>query len=70
MDRTLWPARAPDLTPLDYFFYANEIDNIDLLNQKIWEAVATISEEIIASVYKGFIKRHKVKNPSNSKSSY
>lgn len=63
---TAWPARSPDLTPLDYFLwgylkqkvYANDFeDDVDLLKQKIVDAVATINEDVISSVYEEFRKR-------------
>lgn len=56
MDRSYgsisWPARAPDLFPLDRMILTTL-----MYKQKIWEAVTTISEEIIASAYKEFRKR-------------
>ena len=44
---TAWPARSPDVTPLDFFlwvkdrFYKTPVNAMDHLNEKIGEAVAS-----------------------------
>lgn len=61
-----WPARSPDLTPLDFFLwgylkekvYANELeDDLENLKQKIVEAVASVNEEMLSSTYLEFRRR-------------
>lgn len=58
-----WPARSPDLTPMDFYLwgylkqkvYSHDLhDNIDLLKQKIGDAVAEINQMTIAKVYDDF----------------
>lgn len=60
-----WPARSPDITPLDFFLwgylkqkvYAHDLkDNLNLLKEKISEAIADINEDTIHSVYEKFRK--------------
>lgn len=58
-----WPARSPDLTPADFYLwgylkqkvYSSDLqDNIDLLKQKIRDAVVEINPMTIARVYDEF----------------
>lgn len=61
-----WPARSPDLTPLDFFLwgylkqkvYACDLqDDVDILKNKITEAVQSATPEMIELVYKEFRRR-------------
>ena len=64
-----WPARSPDLTPLDYyvwgqakdFVYNEEIVNIDHLKRKIELAFQLIREEISVQVTTTEIRRRYLK---------
>lgn len=58
-----WPARSPDLTPMDFYLwgylkqkvYSYDLhDNIDLLKQKIRDAVDEINPMTIAKVFDDF----------------
>lgn len=61
-----WPARSPDLSPLDFFLWgyvkqrvynSNLDNNIEILKQKITEAVNSVTEDMIHNVYKEFVCR-------------
>jgi predicted DNA-binding protein YlxM (UPF0122 family) len=60
-----WPARSPDLSPLDYFLwgylkskvYITRPANLDDLKTKIRQEIRRISPEIVDSVQKEFICR-------------
>lgn len=63
---TNWPARSPDLSPLDFFLWGyvkqhvyntNLDNNIEILKQKITEAVNSVTEDMIHNVYKEFVRR-------------
>lgn len=62
---TEWPARSPDLTPVDYFLwgylknkiYAEKPNNIDDLKEKIRHEIRNITPEIVDNVQKEFILR-------------
>lgn len=58
-----WPARSPDLTPLDFFLWGylkqqvykeNFNDNIELLKQKIRDVISEINLVTIRKVYEEF----------------
>ena len=57
---TLWPARSPDITPLDFFLWGyvktnvfkSEIKDIDDLKTKIIEAVASVRPQMLANTWK------------------
>lgn len=58
-----WPARSPDLTPLDFFLwgylkqkvYSNDLeDDLDILKEKIQEAVNSVTAEMIRATYEEF----------------
>jgi len=60
-----WPARSPDLTPLDFFLwstvkhyiYRERINNREELNEKIIEAFATITPEMLRNTQQNLIRR-------------
>lgn len=60
-----WPPRSPDLTPLDFYLwghlkqlvYAEKIRNRHHLQQRIEEACASISAEILLRVHDDWIQR-------------
>ena len=61
-----WPPRSPDLTACDYFLWGflkekvykhNLEHNVEILKQKIREAVAEINQQMIYSVYSEFRRR-------------
>lgn len=60
-----WPPRSPDLTPLDFYLwshlkeqvYDSPTEDMDHLKQKIRDAVATITPEILARVRRSFLRR-------------
>lgn len=60
-----WPARSPDLTPLDFFFwgtikdyvYRMPINTVEELSDRIDEALATITPEMIQRSRENFITR-------------
>ena len=57
---TPWPARSPDITPLDFFLWGyvktkvfkSEIKDIDDLKTKITEAVASVRPEMLVNTWK------------------
>jgi hypothetical protein len=60
-----WPARSPDLTPLDFYLwghlkaqvYAEKITNVEHLRQCIIEACNAITPGIIKRVFLDWVKR-------------
>lgn len=60
-----WPARSPDLTPLDYFLwgylkdrvYQTKPANLEELQQKIRDEIRTIDEDIIRQAVAAFYYR-------------
>lgn len=60
-----WPARSPDLTPLDYFLwgylkskvYLNRPANLEDLKARIRQEIRRISPEVIANIQSEFIRR-------------
>lgn len=62
---TEWPARSPDLTPLDFFLwgylkskvYATAPDSMDVLKQRITEECRAISADTFERVRQEFINR-------------
>lgn len=60
-----WPARSPDLTPLDFFLwgfvkqkvYKQKIQNVDHLKQLIKEAVDSITPEMCEATFSNWLKR-------------
>ena len=57
---TAWPARSPDVTPLDFFLwgyvkdrvYKTPVNDMDHLKEKIREAVASVSRTMINQTWK------------------
>ena len=57
---TAWPARSPDITPLDFFLwgyvkdrvYKTPVDDIDHLKEKIREAVAFVTPDMLAATWR------------------
>lgn len=60
-----WPARSPDLTPMDFFLwghikqyvYKEQIDDRVELQDKIIEAIATITPDMITSATTSLLRR-------------
>lgn len=60
-----WPARSPDITPLDFFLWGyvkNEVyltppNNIDELKDRISEAIANISNDVKLNVVRSVTRR-------------
>lgn len=61
-----WPARSPDLTACDYFLwgflkekvYKNHLaHDVEILKERIIEAIAEVNQEMIRSVYDEFKRR-------------
>lgn len=60
-----WPARSPDLTPLDYFLwshikeqvYKQQINNREELHERIIEAIATITPEMVTNATNNLLRR-------------
>ncbi|KAL7289210.1 hypothetical protein TKK_0017150 [Trichogramma kaykai] len=60
-----WPARSPDLNPLDFFYwgaikgkiYISELRSEQDLENRITQAAATITEEMLYYVRENFVKR-------------
>lgn len=60
-----WPARSPDLTPLDYFLwghikeyvYKEQINTREELEERITEAIATITPEMIIKTTNSLLRR-------------
>ncbi|MBZ5796973.1 hypothetical protein K8353_43720, partial [Burkholderia contaminans] len=63
--RIEWPARSPDLTPLDYFLwgylkskvYVTRPENLEDLKARIRHEIYRIPLEVIDNVQKEFINR-------------
>uniref|UniRef100_A0ABD2WI79 DUF4817 domain-containing protein n=1 Tax=Trichogramma kaykai TaxID=54128 RepID=A0ABD2WI79_9HYME len=60
-----WPARSPDLSPLDFFYwgaikekiYNSEIRSVEDLEERITQAGAAITGEMLPLVRQNFVKR-------------
>lgn len=60
-----WPARSPDLIPLDFFLwgyikdkvYSSVPDNLNDLKDKISEACASVSPQMLRNVMSGIATR-------------
>lgn len=60
-----WPARSPDLTPVDFFLwghlknyiYREPLRNREELHNRIVEAVASISPEMIRNTQRSLLRR-------------
>ena len=60
-----WPARSPDLTPLDFFLwryvketvYKNRPSNDNDLQKRIADALQAVSHEMLRSTIESFEKR-------------
>ena len=60
-----WPARSPDLNPLDFFLwgYCKEIiyrqppENIEELNDKLHHAIFLIEDEVMEKIGENLLKR-------------
>lgn len=60
-----WPARSPDLTPLDYFLwgylktkvYFNRPENIEALKERIRQEIGSITPEMVDNVQQAFVTR-------------
>lgn len=65
ISRGRWPARSPDLTPLDYFLfghlknrvYRNRPQNIDDLKQAIEDEINNVTPAILINVFGNLKKR-------------
>ncbi|EZA51190.1 hypothetical protein X777_10260, partial [Ooceraea biroi] len=63
-----WPARSPDLTPLDFFLwghlknfiYREPVRNREELHHRIVEAVASISPEMIRNAQQSLLRRARI----------
>lgn len=61
----VWPARSPDLAPLDFFVwgfvknvvYRVEIDTIEQLEERIREAIALITPEMLENCRGNLLRR-------------
>jgi hypothetical protein len=59
-----WPATSPDLTPLDYFLwrylknyiYHEPVNNLEELNDRIYEALATVIPNMLRLARENLIK--------------
>lgn len=60
-----WPARSPDLTPLDYFLwgymknyvYREPVNSLEQLDDRLHEALATITPQMIQGAQASLIRR-------------
>jgi hypothetical protein len=60
-----WPARSPDLTPMDFFLwghikqyaYKEQIEDRDELEDKIIEAFATITPDMVLNATTSLLRR-------------
>src|ERR1700712_6084313 len=60
-----WPARSPDLTPLDFFLwgyvknqvYRNEFENIDELQNSVVEFITRINQNSVRKAANHVLKR-------------
>ena len=63
-DPTAWPARSPDLIPLDFFFwgyvkdrvYKTAVNDIEHLKEKIQKAVRSVTADMIAATWRELCK--------------
>lgn len=66
--RIEWPPRSPDLNPLDFFFwghlksqvYRNPLENLPQLEQRIEDAILTVTPEMLARCIVNFTVRLRV----------
>ena len=62
---TAWPARSPDVTPCDFFLwgyvkdrvYKTPVNDIDHLKEKIREAVASVTPDMLAATWRELRRR-------------
>ena len=62
---TPWPARSPDLTPLDFFFwgfikdqvYATPVRDIVELRHKIMNAIGNVTQVMLTNTWRNFQQR-------------
>ena len=60
-----WPARSPDLSPLDYFLWGYVKENIfkgqpadiEILKEIVQEVVSSIDQDVLRAVRANFEKR-------------
>jgi hypothetical protein len=60
-----WPARSPDLTPLDFFLWGHvknlvyrvPVNNLDTLRNRIRDAMAMVTPEMLQNVRSNLLKR-------------
>lgn len=60
-----WPARSPDMTPLDFFLwghiknlvYKNRPQNIEDLQQRIMHEISSIAPNILLDTLQNFVHR-------------
>jgi hypothetical protein len=60
-----WPARSPDLTPLDFFLWGHvknlvyrvPVNNLDTLRNRIRDAMAMVTPEMLQNVRNNLLKR-------------
>jgi hypothetical protein len=64
-----WPARSPDLTPLDYFLwghlknyiYREPVNNLEELNDRIHEALTSVTPNMLRMARENLIKRARLR---------
>lgn len=64
----LWPPRSPDLNPLDFFLwghmknyvYSETVNTIEDLEDRIQEAVASVTPEMLNDVQRSMLRRARV----------
>ena len=62
---TNWPARSPDLTPLDFFLwgyvkdkvYSTRVPNVTQLKRRITSAIRSVHAEVLENVWKNLDER-------------
>ena len=60
-----WPARSPDLSPLDYFLWGyvkenvfkRQLADIEILKEIVQEVVSSIDQDVLRAVMANFEKR-------------
>jgi hypothetical protein len=70
--RRNWPARSPDLTPLDFFLcghvknlvYRVPVNNLDTLRNRIRDAMAMVTPEMLQNVRSNLLKRARLCIPA------
>lgn len=66
--RKQWPPRSPDLTPLDFFLwghiktivYRTSVDSEEELQERILEAMTSVTPEMLAKARQNLIRRAKM----------